>query len=225
MQKNFLRRLVVVLASQLAVSVTAQASDFYAGVGLPGLFTLGVTETMTGSTNLRMDLASGISLTKDAVFEGVSAIASVKSSVLGFYGDWYPFSASEFRLVGGLTINDIKAELTANPKGFVNINGVAVNMTGEYYQVNVAMPTLTPYVGIGIGHRATKKDFGFYKGVGFFADLGLILGSFTVNSSTSLVSKGKLAQADVNAQEQKIRDSLSSFSFLPVVSVGLVYKF
>jgi hypothetical protein len=36
---------------------------------------------------------------------------------------------------------------------------------------------------------------------------------------------GTISQADVDAQNQKIRDSLSGYSLLPSASLGLLYRY
>jgi len=211
---------LAVASAAAAVSGVAQAHDVYAGLGLPGLYTIGATRNLNDSFNARMSYSGGVDVSKDGTYEGVSATGSLKSSAVGLFGDWYPFSGSGWRLVGGMTFNDTRAELSAAGTGTATINGATVNMAGDYYRVKVAMPSTTPYIGIGYGHHQTNQ-----KGLGFYADLGVMVGGFNVSSETSLVSSGKTTQADINAQDAKIRDSVSSVSYVPVVSLGLVYRY
>lgn len=195
------------------------AQDIYGGLGVPGLYTLGYAQPLNSSVGLRAEYGSGLSVNKDGNQDGVSVTGNFKANRFGAYADWYPFSGA-FRLVGGLTLNDIKATFNGVGSGTSAINGVPVNMSGETYRVNVKYPDTTAYLGVGYGHQLSDS-----KGFGFYADLGVTFGSFTADTTTSLVSSGKATQADVDAQNQKIRDSLSSLSILPSASLGLLYRY
>jgi hypothetical protein len=200
-------------------STGAQAQDIYLGVGLPGLVTLGYAAPMGNSWGLRADYASGLNANLDGTSEGVRVTGKIKSSVAGAYADWFPFDNSGFRLVGGVTFNDTKADLNAVSSGTAVINGQTVNMAGEFYNVTVKMPSTTPYLGIGYGHQKAER------GLGFYFDMGVMIGKLDVSSSTSLVTSGKTTQANVDAQNQKFRDSVASVGFIPSASLGLVYRF
>lgn len=214
MKKQF-----ALLAILAAISTGLQAQDSYVGLGLPGLLTLGYAYPVNSSIGLRAEYAGGLSVNKDGNQDGVNVTGSFKASRLGAFADWFPLGGA-FRLVGGLTFNDIKADLNGVGTGTSTINGTTVNMSGETYNVRVKFPDTTAYVGIGYGHQ--KSDA---KGLGFYADLGVMIGSFTADTSTSLVASGKVTQADVDAQNQKIRDSLGSLSVLPSASLGLLYRY
>jgi len=208
-----------------ALGASAYAQDSYVGVGLPGLFTLGYAHPMSASWGLRADYAGGINVSKDGNQDGVNATGSIKASRLGAYADWYPFGGG-FRLVGGATFNDIKAELNAVGSGTATINGQPVTMNGETFNVAIKYPSTTPYVGIGYGHHLSDS-----KGIGFYADLGVMIGSFTADTTTSLVGKKfqdgvtTIKQSDIDAQTQKMRDSLGSLTVLPSASIGLLYRY
>jgi hypothetical protein len=208
-----------------ALSCGVHAQDSYIGVGLPGLYTLGYAYPMSNAWGLRADYAGGLNVSKDGNQDGVNVTGNFKASRFGAFADWYPFSGG-FRLVGGLTANDMKAELNS-VGGTASINGQSVSLVGETYKVVVKYPDTTAYLGIGYGHQKSDN-----KGFGFYADLGVMVGSFTANTTTSLVGKtiiggggATITQADVDAQNQKIRDSLSSLSVLPSASLGLLYRY
>jgi hypothetical protein len=207
------------MAALVVASTGIQAQDIYAGVGLPGLYTLGYAQSLGSNVGLRAEYASGLSVNKDGNQDGVNVTGTFKASRLGAFADWFPFGGG-FRLVGGVTLNDMKADFNGVGSGTSTINGVSVNMTGETYKVAVKYPDTTAYLGIGYGHQ--KSDA---KGLGFYADLGVTFGSFTADTTTSLVANGKVTQADVDAQNQKVRDSLSSYSLLPSASLGLLYRY
>jgi hypothetical protein len=214
-----MKKQLVMLAALAAIGGAAQAQDSYIGLGLPGLYTLGYAYPMSPTLGVRGEYAGGLSINKDGNQDGVNVIGNFKVSRLGAFADWFPLGGS-FRLVGGLTANDIKADLNGVGSGNSTINGKTVDMTGETFNVQVKFPSTTPYLGIGFGHQ--KSDT---KGFGFYADLGVMIGTFTADTTTSLVNKKGVTQADVDAQTQKIRDSLSGLSALPSASLGLLYRY
>ena len=192
-----MKKQLALLATMAAISSAGQAQDIYAGIGLPGLYTLGIAQLVSANFGLRAEYSAGLSVSKDGNQDGVNVPWSFKANRGGAFADWYPTSGG-FRLVGGLTFNDIKAEFNATGSGSSTINGKPVNMAGETYNVLVKFPDTTAYVGLGYGHR---------------------------HSNTSLVSSGKATQADVDAQNQKIGDSVGGLSALPSASIGLLYRY
>jgi hypothetical protein len=219
-----MKKQLVFLAVLAALGSAACAQDSYFGLGLPGLYTLGYSYSTSPSLGLRGEYAGGLSVNKDGNQDGVNVIGSFKASRFGAFADWFPLGGG-FRLVGGLTVNDIKADFNGLGSGNSNVNGQTVDMTGQTFNVQVKFPNTTPYLGIGYGHQ--KSDA---KGFGFYADLGLMIGTFTADTTTSLVGKTftngqTIKQSDVDAQTQKFRDSLSGLSALPSASLGLLYRY
>ena len=202
----------------LGISV-AQAQDVYLGVGAPGLVTVGYSSPISSSLSWRVQASGGLNVSLDGVRDGVTSTGSLKASNFGAYGDWFPFESSGFRLVGGLSVNDIQADLTAAGSGTATINNKSVNMAAQYYNVNVKFASTTPYLGIGYGHQTAAK------GLGFYADIGVFFGDFTVSSSTSLVKNGLVSQSDVDAQDKKMRDGIGSIGYLPSASIGMLYRY
>jgi hypothetical protein len=204
----------------LGLGISAvHAQDVYLGVGAPGLVTLGYSSPISASLSWRVQASGGLDVSLDGDRDGVKSSGSLKASNVGAYGDWFPFESSGFRLVGGLSMNDIRADLTATSSGAATINGKSVSMVGQYYNVNVKFANTTPYLGIGYGHQTATK------GLGFYADIGVMIGDFTVSSSTSLVKNGLVSQADVDAQNNKMRDGIGSIGFMPSASIGMLYKY
>lgn len=216
-----MKKQLIALATLAALGTSAQAQEIYLGVsGLAGPLTVGYAHSMGSSWGLRGEYAGGLNLSKDGVQEGVNVTGSLKANHTGLFADWFPFGGG-FRLTGGVTMNDMKAEMNALGSGTATIGNVPnVDMTGETFNVSIKYPTSTPYIGIGYGHQASAV-----KGLGFYADLGVTMGSFDVSVATSLVTNNKVAQADVDAQTKKMRDAVSSLSVLPRASIGLVYRF
>ncbi len=223
MNKHLIR--VAMLAALGSTASLAQAQDIYAGVGLPGLYTIGYAHPMGSSWGLRGEYAGGLSRNMTGSSEGIDYEATFKSSRAGVFADWFPFGGG-FRLVGGLTSNDTK--LAVNATGTTaTIDGNTVSLAGRYFNVTMKYPTATPYLGIGYGHQQAEK------GLGFYFDLGVSFGSFTADVDTNLLGAPVLGgtpgqtitQQDIDAEKQKLNDSLAGLSVLPSVSAGMVYRF
>lgn len=219
---------LAVVATLGAASAHAQAQSLYGGVGLPGIYTLGYAHSMGASWGLRADYAGGLSWSGSGTDNGVAYDATLKASRAGLYADWFPFSGS-FRLVAGVTSNDIKMDINAVGTGIATINGKPINManidgagTVGRFNVQAKYPTVSPYLGIGWGHHAHAD-----KGLGFYADIGVTFGSFSAEVDTNLVTgtSGYITQADVDKQKQEMNDSLAGVKVLPSVSLGLRYRF
>lgn len=219
MKKTFIS-LAALTALTLGSMASAQAQDIYGGVGFPGLVTLGYSSPLTQNVGGRIEIGTGLSISLDGNRDGVDVTGKLKSNTVGAFADWFPFENNGFRIVGGITVNDTKAELSAVGTGNTTINNKTVNMTGENYNVKVSFPDVTPYIGIGYGHNNANK-----KGFGFYADIGVMIGNYTVDTTTSLVANGKLTQADVDAQSQKLRDGIGGIGYMPSASLGITYRF
>lgn len=199
----------------------AQAQSIYGGVGLPGLYTLGYAHSISPKLGARAEYAGGLDISKDGVESGINYRGNLKASHVGVFADWFPFDGSGFRVVGGLTLNDMKFDMAAQGNGLVDVgNAKNVNLAGQTLNVSVKFPDTTPYLGIGYGHQSSST-----KGLGFYFDLGVMFGSFDTTVNTSLVKAGLVTQADVDAEVKQLRDSLSGVSALPSVSLGLRYSF
>ena len=224
---------LALFATLSIAAIGAQAQDAYIGLGAPGVLNIGYAAPMGASSllggqwGLRGEFAGGIAMSKSVTEDGNTLTAKINANRLGAYADWFPSENSGFRLVGGLTFNDIKFSLDAQATGSIDINGKTVDLTGQTFKVTIKYPQVAPYVGIGWGHKASTE-----KGLGFFADVGMSIGKFKTQVDTSLVGAtntgtggGTITQADVDAQVKDLRDALDKLPVLPSVSVGLVYRF
>ena len=216
---------LVVLGTGL--STRAQAQEVYAGLGFPGLYSLGYAHQFAPAFGVRAEYATGLSFNLDSNQEGVTSTGGFKASRFGAFADWFPFDGN-FRLVGGITMNDIKGNISGVSTGTFTINQYKVELLNESFDVGIKFPDTTPYLGFGYGHQQSEN-----KGLGFFADVGVMLGSFTVYANTSLVGKRVIAgqqvqflqQSDVDAETKKINDTLGFIGVFPSISLGLLYRF
>ena len=231
-------RTSMLLAAILACSaVQAQDSNnsfknVYVGLGATSILSVGYAKPINNSWGMRGEFALTPKLTFNDTVSGGSASVSFQSSRVGLFADWFPFD-NQLRLVGGLTLNDIKidgnASTTAGNK--ITINNKSVDLGSNTYNASLTFPTASPYIGVGLGHNP-KKD----KGLGFHADVGLMIGSFTSNINTSILNKPlpsaidpsqsiTIRQDDLDRESKSVRDAISSIGVLPSLSLGLSYRF
>lgn len=227
---------LAVLASLTALASVAHAQDIqapidqtgkavenphniYGGVGVFGLYNVGYGYSFHPKFSVRGEYSGGLKYEAQGSYQGVNAKAQLKYEATGLYADWHPFGGT-FRLVGGVSFNDAKFQVNSVGSGTATINNKSVNMNGEYYNVTVKMPDAMPYLGLGWGHNPTSK-----KGLGMYFDFGFLIGKPEVKSQTSLVASGKATQADIDAQDAKIRESTDSIGAIPKVQIGINYRF
>ena len=202
------------------VSICSHAGDLYGGVGFPGL-TLGYGHPVSDSLVVRAEFSGGLSADKSGTRDGIDYVGSLKAQSIGGFVDWFP-SSTNFRLTAGLTSNDTKLSLKsiANGSGNATLNGKTVSFADETFNIDVKYPSVTPYVGLGYGFKPNSG-----KGWGFYTDIGVLIGKFEATTTTSIVGKQGITQADVDAQTQKLRNDLNKLSVLPKLSIGARYSF
>jgi hypothetical protein len=140
---------------------------------------------------------------------------------LGFAGQQYSLGytqpvGSTWRLRG-----EYSPELSLTAPGIDT--GNSVNLANHFYRMNLKYPTASTYLGVGYGHQTADK------GLGFFANLGLTLGSFRADVNTDLLGMNHngstFTQADMDAQKLRTNESLLGLKYQPSVSMGLVYRY
>jgi hypothetical protein len=138
--------------------------------------------------------------------------------------DWFP-SGSSFRVTAGATFNDVGFDLYANGAGQkVDINGRQLSLSAnDSLNIQVKMPSTTPYIGIGFGHKPGSKGWGFHS------DFGASLGKFKVTETRTggLVNGGSLGvtQSDVDKELADVREGVAKLKFLPQLTLGVSYHF
>ncbi len=146
---------------------------------------------------------------------------NLKLNNIKIAGHYYPFY-NGFNLQGGFIINNSK--LTGSAK--LDENG-KIDLKGKEYSIDSADVTIdfrpvSPYLGIGYKSNLTK-------GFAFTGDLGLLISPSAKVSSNIYASKEileleefKQNKAEAESDAQELLDKLS---VLPVISLGVSYKF
>ncbi len=149
----------------------------------------------------------------------------LKLQTVSLLGDWFPF-ANNFRISAGAMFNGNKLTLKGQPTGgFYTINGNTYN-TAEVgsFDAAVDFKRAAPYFGIGYG-RPIKS------GLSLIFDAGVMF----QGSARSKIDAtcGPLAtpaqctqlQSDAQAEQSRLDESLHTFKYYPVISLGLAYTF
>jgi hypothetical protein len=207
------------IAAGLATPIV-HAGESYVGIGIPGLM-VGYAHTINTAWGLRADYAGLGSINKTRTESGITYQGTLKAQRLGLFADYFPMAGS-FRLTGGLTFNDMGIKLKSQFDGATPVtvgNQTFTPSANDYFNADVKFPRTTPYLGIGWGHQDSTR------GLGFVADVGVMIGKAKVTSNTNVVGRYGITQADVDTETDKLRDGVGKVSFIPQLSVGLSYHY
>jgi len=202
------------LLALLGFATPAQSGDFAIGakVGTLGLGAEAVINVVPMVANLRLQgnvFNYNTTLTKT----NVSYDGKLKLSSVGLLADIYPF-AGKFRVTGGLYYNGNKFNLNAQNTGAVVIGGNTY--INPNIQTTIDFNKTAPYIGIGWGDSISSGS-----PIGFSFELGAL---YQGNPSSTIVAPG-VSPADIAAEKKQLDDSLNWFTWYPVVSVGVNFRF
>lgn len=208
----------MVFMATTSVAATVQADEVYGGVGFPGI-TLGISRSIAPAVNLRGEYSGGLNMSRNGQRNGIDFNGNLKAQSVSILADYFPMN-NGFRVTGGLSFNNTRFKLDSTGLGTATINGKPVSLSGEFFNIEVKQPGVTPYLGIGYGFKPDSKS-----AWDFYADVGVMIGKFKSTTNTSIVGKQGITQADVDAQTATVRDDVSKLSVLPKVSLGASYRF
>lgn len=227
------------LVSATALMVASLAAPAVASAATPGV----AVAVRAGTPGIGLDLDLGLS-PMFGVRVGYSAFNinhSVNTSDVDYKGklklstgtalvDWYPFEGV-FHLTAGAAFNWTKLDVVGQPSaGSYTIDGNTYSssqigsLTGRLKFGN----SMAPYVGFGWGNPAGGNGH-----VHFLFDVGAIYGGTpTVSLSAQCgpaAPSGSAgcdqAQADVVAEQQKLRHKADILQWYPVVNLGIAVRF
>jgi hypothetical protein len=149
----------------------------------------------------------------------------LKLQTASLLGDWFPF-ANNFRVSLGAMFNGNKFALKGQPTGpGYTINGTpyAAAEVGSL-EAAVKFRKASPYFGIGYGRPINS-------GLSLIFDLGVMSQGSPRSKIDATCGAGVPAprcaqlQSDAKAEESQLDESLHSFKYYPVISLGLAYTF
>lgn len=210
------------LAAAVGCLPIAHAGESYVKVGLPGAV-VGYAHTVNQQLGLRVDAGTTGSMTRDRTESGINYQVKFKYNRVGLFGDYFPFGG-RFRLTGGLTINDTALTLKSKFDGVTPVtigDSPITPQADDFFEAKVKIPRVTPYIGIGWGHHAAERGFGFV------ADVGVSIGRAKVSIRENLTENypGLITQADVDAETKELKDNVGKVRLLPHVAVGMSYRY
>ena len=169
--------------------------------------------------------ADGYNFTQSSTHDNIDYDMKLKLQTVSLLGDWFPF-ANNFRVSAGAVLNGNKLALKGQPSGgFYTINGTQYN-TGQVGSLDAAVDfnKAAPYFGIGYGRPINR-------GLSLIFDAGVMFQG-SPKSKIDLTcgplatpAECTQAQSDARAEQSRLDESLHSFKYYPVISVGLAYTF
>jgi len=234
MKKQVLSAAIFVAATA-SMSVSANSLE-NVGVGINyGLFsgpTLEMTYPLSDSLSVRGALSSGMGLSEtdngagNEVDYTVEADGGINRLVL----DYRPMGGSFF-LSAGYAINnfEITANSSQNTSGQITIGDETYDTSANLNLNGLVDWDSAPMLTLGWGHSPAA-------GWGALFEIGAI---FTGTANVSLNGSGTVTQggtvydvstdptvrAALDAEEQRLKDDLAEFDFLPVLQAGVTYRF
>lgn len=185
--------------NRLSLPTLFAKSHAYVGAGT-GL-TLGLSIPLAQGGSYRIEFSDSFKSPQANQSYGGSAYqTSQEEQHAGVYMDWSPHNDNWF-VTGGLTLNNhrIKVQTVADAS----------------LSIDYKLPTITPYVGVRYVHKAYND-----KGWEGFAEIGMWLGKLNANYTTTSADA-----AGVQAEVDRIRQSIYRWSVVPKAIVGLNYKY
>ncbi len=209
--------LSLLLVASALLAPRAGATELFGGLGSNGL-EVGVSERVGGRAGLRAS-AEFLKLSRDFQTDGGTYDTRLKFSNLGIYGDYF-IAGGGFRLSAGAVIGSRKVTGNAVPtNGFLTINGSSYPANGESIGADAKFPSAAPYIGIGYGHHQPTK------GSGFYIDLGVVIGKANARLLPSAGVVAAAGQANLDAEQRKLQDSVDKLKAYPVLKFGFSFAF
>ena len=192
-------------------------NSFYVSAG--NRFILGYTWRKSLDFGLRTEVSGSSKSDANKNVDGSIYDYYHKDTTLGAYVDWYP-TQSNFRLTGGININDMRTRVSSMNNGTLNVNGLQVALGGSTFKVDLKFPVVSPYIGLGYTNKNADSS-----GIHFYGDAGLMIGKYNATATTTLIGVQNVTASNVDAELNNIRKSLFKYSFIPTANVGLTYKY
>ncbi|GEM_PF-957023 len=234
MKKKVLSAAIFVAAT---ASLSASANSLEnVGVGINyGLFsgpTLEMTYPLSDSFSVRGALSSGMGLSETDNGAGTEVDYTVEADggIHRLVVDYRPMGGNFF-LSAGYAINnfEITADSYQNVSGQVTIGGETYDASANLALNGVVDWDSAPMLTLGWGHSPAA-------GWGALFEIGMI---FTGTANVSLNGSGTVTQggtvydvstdptvrAALDAEEQRLKDDLADYDFLPVLQAGITYRF
>jgi hypothetical protein len=206
-----------------AGAADAQTSRFAVGVqgGTPGLG--GTVSFMVNDYITLRGSYDRLSLDRDDTYDGIDYSGEADFSSPGAFVDVHPFR-NAFFVSGGAYFGDRTVDIASTPNEPVSIGGVT--FTPEQVGTlrgSLDLASTAPFVGVGFDNTFTSGGhWGWRVLVGAaFGDEPEV----DLDASGGTISDTPQFQAQLALEEADIQDDADNYDILPVVQVGLNYRF
>jgi len=170
----------------------------------------------------------GGSYSRSDELEGNNYDSDLNLFATGLSADFNPFHDKKgwrgLRFSIGAYAVDNTAQIKAKPGENIDLNGVTITpLGGEELSGDLYFNNFAPYVGV-----AWDFMFGQEDQFAFSIDLGVLFtGSLNadLNANAALQANPIFDQADLDAEEQSLRDDVADINFYPVLKLGFHWQF
>ena len=175
---------------------------------------------------VRLD-ADGYNRKQTSTRDSIDYDMKLKLQTVSLLADWFPF-ANNFRISAGAMLNGNKFSLKGQPTGGTfTINGTTYPTSQvSSFDAQVDFNKAAPYFGIGYGRPINR-------GLSLIFDLGVMSQGSPKSKIDATCGPAAppgsanctTVQNDAQAEQSRLDDSLHSFKYYPVISLGLAYTF
>jgi hypothetical protein len=143
--------------------------------------------------------------------------------------DYYPWSG-KFRATAGAVYNGNKATITAQPTGggsYVFNNQTFQSSDVGSFSGEMTFNSIAPYLGIGWGNPAAQdKQWGMTMDIGvLFQGAPTVKNTVTCGAAVVNTTVCTDLQTNVATSATQLQTDLKNFKYMPVVNVGISYRF
>ena len=210
-------------AALWAGAADAQTSRFAVGVqgGTPGVG--GTVSFMVSDYITLRGSYDRLSLDRDDTYDGIDYSGEADFNSPGAFVDLHPFR-NAFFVSGGAYFGDRTVDIASTPKRPVSIGGVT--FTPEQVGTlngSLELEGTAPFVGLGFDNTFSSGGHWGWRvlvGAAFGDDPQVDL-----NASGGTISDTPQFQAQLALEEAEIQEEADDYNILPVLQVGLNYRF
>jgi len=215
---------LAVLTATALCAAPAHAQSVYGGLGTTGL-TVGYAHVGSDLVGVRAELSGLPAATRSFTEDGIDYRGEARSVRGAGLFDWHPLRGG-LRLTAGLSANDSRGDFSGAPSSgsTITIGNATVPIgPADSYTARIALPSVTPYVGIGWGHTP-QRGWGFHADVGALIGAPKVTGALSPSLSAKIAATGLDPQAELERELQVVRDTVADVKAYPVVSLGVSYR-
>ncbi len=203
--------------------ITAKVSTLGLGLDL----TYGIMDKLNARFNI-----NGGSLSADGEQDGINYKGNLNLQSVGGILDFHPMGGG-FRLSAGLynNANNMDVDATGVNNSDVEIGGRRYDLSNATLNTKVSFKSTAPYIGIGWGNAAdSSSKFSMTSDIGILfqgePSAKLTTKGTVIDKQTGTVADVSLLNSELAKEESNLNDSdLKKFKLLPVVSLGVNYRF